>query len=466
MRNTFRSLLLIILTLTVSSGYSQEKKWTLEECITYALEHNISVRQSELDLKLDQIDKKDALGNFLPSANISASHNWSIGLTPGINGVYQKQTIQLSNGSFTSQIDIYRGLQNQARFRRAKMQIIAGEYSITKMKEDIALNVANAFLQILFNKENLKVQQEQLESDKKQRQRSNELLEGGVIPRGDLLDIDATVAADQQHVIESENQLLISKLSLAQLLQLDDFKNFDIADEKYEMEENEILLQTPDAIYQKAKESQTVIKLAQTNVDVAEQDVKIAKSAYQPTLSGFYSFGSRISYNDTQTYKLDDQGNPVIENGGPVFVNEHPDPFFKQFNDNKEHSFGLQLTIPVLNGFAVRNNVARAKVALDRSRLAFEQTDLDLERNVYTAYTDAQGALKAYEAAVSAADAREEALNYAKERYDVGMINVFELNQAQTLSVNAQSDVLRAKYDYLFRVKILEYYFGMPIFQN
>jgi outer membrane protein len=141
-------------------------------------------------------------------------------------------------------------------------------------------------------------------------------------------------------------------------------------------------------------------------------------------------------------------------------------PLWEQFDENKGHSFGLSLNIPILNGFAVRNNVARSKIALERSQLALQQEELDLERNVYTAYTDAKGALKAYEAAVATAEAREGSFNYAKERYDVGLINIFDLNQAQTLSVNAQSEVLRTKYDYIFRVKILEFYFGMPIYQK
>src|SRR5690606_16056432 len=156
-----------------------------------------------------------------------------------------------------------------------------------------------------------------------------------------------------------------------------------------------------------------------------------------------------ISYSDYVDYVTPDGG------GQPVPVFKSQPPFWTQFWDNKGHAFGFQLSIPILNGFSVRNNVERSKVALERSKLAFEQQELDLERNVYTAYTDAQGALKSYDAAVSAAKAREESLNYAKERYEVGLINIFDLNQAQTLAVNAQSEVLRTKYDYIFKLKIL-----------
>lgn len=458
MRNKIRAFFVAVSALFAVQAGAQTKKWTLQECVEYALENNISVKQSELDLQLNEISKSDAFGAFLPTANANASHMWNSGLSQDIiSNQNTVQTTMFSSFGFGTQIDIYKGLQNQAQYRRAKMAVIAGQYQLQKMKDDIGLNVANAFLQILFNRENLKVQQQQLEADLRQQQRSEELLEGGLIPRGDLLDIEATVALDRQRVIAAENQLLISRLSLAQLLQLDDFKNFDIADEDYNKEDSEVLLQTPEAIFEKAKTIRTEIKLAQANLDVAEQDVKIARAAYQPTLRGFYSLDTRIGYSDVPKFN---------EDTGQFEGLESPPPFWTQFWDNKGHSFGFQLNIPILNGFSTRNNVSRAKVAFERSKLAYDQQELDLERNIYTAFTDAQGALKAYDAAVSAAEARAQALEYAQERYDVGLINVFDLNQAQTLSVNAQSEVLRTKYDFIFRVKILEFYFGMPIFQN
>jgi outer membrane protein len=193
---------------------------------------------------------------------------------------------------------------------------------------------------------------------------------------------------------------------------------------------------------------------------LAEQDIKIARRAYQPTLRGFYSLNTRISYADNVTYVTPEEG------GTPVPVITSQPSFWNQFIDNRGHSFGFQLSIPIINGFQVRNNVQRAKVALERSKLTYEQQTIDLERNVYTAFTDAQGALRAYEAAVAADTARKGAMQYATERYGVGLINVFDLNQAQTLSVNAQSEVLRAKYDFIFRVKILEFYFGIPLYQK
>jgi outer membrane protein len=461
MKDKFYIVLILILSLCTATATAQAKKWTLQECVDYALKNNISVRQSELDLETTAIAKSDAIGAFLPSANVTGSHTWNIGLNINpLTNLLQQQTLQYSNAGLSAQFDIFKGLQNQMNYRRAKMAIIAGQYQLQKMKDDTALNVANAFLEILFNKENLKVQQQQQAIDQQQYERSGQLVEGGQIPRGDLLDIEATIASDKQKVIAAENQLLLSKLSLAQLLQLDDFATFDIADEEYSSDQSEVLLQTPDAIFNKAKGIRTEIKLALANLDLAEQDIKIARRAYQPTLRGFYSLNTRISYADNVTYVTPEEG------GTPVPVITSQPSFWNQFIDNRGHSFGFQLSIPIINGFQVRNNVQRAKVALERSKLTYEQQTIDLERNVYTAFTDAQGALRAYEAAVAADTARKGAMQYATERYGVGLINVFDLNQAQTLSVNAQSEVLRAKYDFIFRVKILEFYFGIPLYQK
>jgi len=443
---------LVFILLFSLSFQAQTKKWTLEECVKYAIDNNISIKQTELDTKTADIGKKDAIGNFIPSLNSNASHSWNVGLNQDpTTGLLRNQTTQYSSFGAGVGIDIYRGMQNQNSLRKANLSILAAKYQLTKMQEDIAINVANAFLQVLFNKENLQVQQDQKAINEKQLTRSEELVKAGSVPRGDLLDIKATVASDNQKVIAAENALLISKLSLAQLLQLDEFYDFDVTDETTAKNENNILAQTPIAIYEKAKEERTELKIAKTNLEIAEKNVAIAKGGFQPTLQGFYNFNTRISYADSYD----------IVNGVPVA--QPADSFSDQFSNNKGQAFGAQLSIPIFNGFSARNNVERSKVNLEKSKIAVEQEELTLQRNVYTAFTDAKGGLNAYESSLTALEARQEAYNYAKEKYAVGMMNSFDFNQSQTLLSFAQSEVLRTKYDYIFKIKILEFYFGIPI---
>jgi outer membrane protein len=446
---------LVIILLIGLSTQAQSKQWTLEECVKYALENNISIKQSELDTQTATIDKKSALGNFLPSINATTNHSWNIGLNQDITtGLLRNQTTQFTSAGANVGIDIYNGLQNQNNLRRANLALIASKYQLLKMQEDIALNVANAFLQVLFNKENLKVQQEQLTINEKQLTRSTELVNAGSIPRGDVLDIKANLALNRQNVVAAENALLISKLSLAQLLQLKDFENFDVIDAISVTDEVAILSQTPSSIVEKAKESRTDLKIAQTNLEIAQKNLAIAKGAFQPTIQGFYGFNTRISYADVTTIS-----------GGTIGT-KPANPFWTQFSDNKGQSFGAQLSIPIFNGFSAKNNVERSKVNLEKSKIALEQQNLDLQRTVYAAFTDAKGALNANESAISTLEARQEAYFYAKEKYAVGMMNSFDYNQAQTLLVNAQSEVLRTKYDSIFKIKILEFYFGIPIIKN
>lgn len=458
------------------TSQAQTKTWTLEECVKYALDNNIRIKQTALETQTADIDKKGAIGKFLPSVNASAGHSWNIGLNQDITtGLLRNQTTQYTSLGASVGIDIYKGMQNQNTLRRANLAIVAAKYQLTKMQEDVALNVANAFLQVLFNKEFLKVQKEQMAINGKQLVRSEELVKAGTIPRGDLLDIRATLASDNQKVIAAENELLISKLSLAQLLQIKEFYDFDVIDNTDTKDENNILKQTPTSIYDKAKTERTELKIAQTNLEIAMKDLAIAKGAYQPTLQGFYNFNTRASYSAIITGSVPNTANPTSPIGFVQGTNQivlQPNfspvtgsalPIADQFSNNKGQSIAAQLNIPVFNGFSVRNNVERSKVNVEKTKIALEQEELSLQRNVYTAYTDAKGAMNAHESALVALESRQGSYNYAKEKYAVGLMNSFDFFQSQTLLTNAQSEVIRTKYDYIFKIKILEFYFGIPI---
>lgn len=432
-------IILVLLTITLRA---QDQKWTLRACVDYALENNISVKQSELDLKTSEINKKDAIGNFLPSFNASASHSWSIGLgqDPVTFDAVNSTTRNLSGG-ISSGIDIYRGQRNLRQLHRSNLQILASQYQLDSMRDDISLFVANSFLQILFNKEQLKVLKSQLEISNQELERTQELVDAGSLPKGDILEIQATVATQEQQIVAAENTLLISKIQLAQTLLIEDYENFDIVDLDYDVPMTQILNESPSVIIEKAKETRYDVKIAEANTKIAETNLKIAKGGLQPNLTGRYSFSSNY-----------------FKSG----LFDTPD-FETQMTDNKNHNFSLSLNIPIFNGFAARNEVNRNKVNLERAKIQLEQANLDLETKVYQAHNDANGALKTYEAAVKTLNARQEAYNYSKERYNVGLLNAFDYGQSQNRYEAAQSDVIRAKYDYIFKLKVLEFYFGIPI---
>jgi outer membrane protein len=479
MKKNIQFLCLIVILCTGANAQSITKKWTIQECVAHALANNISVKQTDLENKTAAVEKIAAIGGFLPTLNANTSHSWNIGLNQNITtGLLENQTTQFTSAGVNANIVIYNGLQNINRLRRANLSILSAQYQLSKMKDDISLNVANSFLQILFNRENLKVQQNQLANNEKQLKRSQELVAAGTLPKGDLLDLEANIATNKQAIVAAENVLFLSRLSLAQLLQLKDFQTFDISDNDYAVTESAAMLQSPEAILERARNERMELKIAKANLEIAQKDVIIAKGAYQPTISGFYSFNTRASDNSRIIDFVPNTARPTSpigfvqgtnqtvlqQNFVPVVGNALP--IFDQFSNNKGNIFGLQLNIPIINGFATRNNVARAKINVERSQITYSQQELTLQLNVYTAITDAKGSLKSYEAAKVSLEAREQAYNFAKNRFEAGLTNAFDLNQAQTLFVNAQSEVVKTKFDYIFKVKVVEFYFGIQVNKN
>jgi outer membrane protein len=432
-------LFLLLVGLQLSA---QDKKWTLEECVDYAIQNNISIKQSELDLKTSSVDKLEAIGGFLPTLNGNA--NYSVNTGASINPVtnqFQNQTFKSFSASANSNIVLFNGLANWKTLQRAKLNKIANSYRLDKMKDDIALSVANSFLQILFNKEQLKVQLNQNLITKENLKRTQELIDAGSLPAGDIFELQATDATQLQQIINTENALLISKISLCQTLLLEDYINFDISDEIIDLPISTITNETQDAILEKAKESVKDVKIAIANVDVAKKDLALSRSSYLPTLTGFVGYNTR--WSESPIYNFVDQLS--LFDGTAV---------------------GLQLNVPILNGFATRGRVQRAKINQERSEFQLKQAELDLERNVYQAYNDVSNAKKAFEAAQKTLEARKQALDFSKARYEVGLLNAFDFSQSTIAFENAQSEVLRTKYDYIFRTKILEFYFGIPLIKK
>ncbi|KXO00784.1 transporter [Aequorivita aquimaris] len=429
------SFLILSISLT-----AQTKQWTLQECVNHALENNISVKQSELDLELTEADKLEAIGNFLPSlnANASASKNTGLSLNP-TNNQLENTTFGSASAAINVGLTLFDGLRNVRQLQRSKLSELAAQYRLDKMKDDIALAVANSYLQVLLNKANLAVAKSQNIVTLEQLDRTNNLVDAGVLPRGDLLEIKATDAAEKQRIAVAENTVKISLISLAQLLLIKDYSNFDIADEEYKIIDGGIADKDVSEIIESAKETRSEVKIAQKNVDLAKKDLQISRGAYYPTLSAFFGYNTRYADNDPLNREFIDQ----------LYLNDGI-------------GYGLQLNVPIFNGFTVRSNVKRNKINLKNTEYQLEQAQLDLESNVYQAYVDANGALKAYEAATVALESQELAYQYAKDRYDVGLTNAFDFSQSKLRYDNAKIEENRTKFEYIFKLKVLELYFGVP----
>ncbi|MEH6682452.1 MAG: TolC family protein [Sediminicola sp.] len=439
----------ILLFLGFQIGQAQAKKWTLQECVEYAVEHNLTIAQAELDLENVKIDKMDAIGAMLPDLNATSSVSGNTGLilNPTTNS-YVTGTIMSVSNSATASVLLFDGLRNINRLNRAKLNALASQYNLDDLKDDIRLTVANTYLQIVSNKETLKVFQAQYAVTEQDLKRTQELVESGVVPRGDLLEIEATAATQEQQIVAAQNDVLISRISLAQLLQISDYENFDIAEEVFEIPPSEILNNSPKNIFEKALTFRNEIKFSESNVDLAKKDLQISKGALYPTLSAFFNYNTR--YSDQNFDPLTGQ---LISFKDQLYLNDGI-------------SYGAQLNIPIFNGFSVKNNIKRAEISVDKAEVQLLQDKLTLESNVNQAYVDVSGSYKAYLAAEKTLEARRLAYEYSKERYDVGLMNAFDYSQSQSRVDNAEADAIRTKYDYIFRLKVLEFYFGIPISIN
>lgn len=461
---------LVLITFALTA---QMREYTLEECILIALDKNISIKQSELDLESSEIDKADAIGNFLPRFNAQSQHIWNNGLSQNItNGLIENLTTQFSSFGGNLGVTLFNGRQNINQLSRANLNMLARQYQLEDMKDDISLFVANAYLQVMFNKELEQVQRFQLELSKQERERTQLSIDAGILTAVEIYEIEANVASQEQALIQAQNAYRLSRISLAQLLLITDYENFDIAQEEFDVPFSDILDQTPKAIYEKALSFRNDIKLGITNIELAEKDIDLAKGTLLPTLSAFYNYNTRISYSDrlVETGELLTAPIGFVQDNGAVVVSQFPQrevagalPFSKQFTQNDGQSYGLSLNIPIFNGLSSKNNIKRRKLNLKRVENQFEQTKLDLESTINQAYNNAQGSFKFYDASQKTLVARQQAFEIAKQRFDAGVLNSFDYVQARQRYQIAASDIIRAKFDYIFKLKVLEFYFGLEL---
>ncbi len=436
---------------------STKKVWTLEECIDHAVKNNLNIKQLQVQKESAEVDVNTAKMSRLPNLNAGIGQNWSFGRGQTSSGLYESQTLSNSNLNISSSTPVFTGFQINNQIAKNKLELEAATQQLERAKEDLALNVASLYLQALFNKELLKVSEEQLVLSALQVQRTKTLVDVGKVPASQLYDIEAQVAKDEVSVIQSKNTLELSLLDLAQSLELERASFFDIESPVIEnvVEEYMSSVQPPDVIYNSAISVKPVIKEQEARLESSKKSLKIAQSGYYPKLNLNMSYGNSYYYNYTREGQM-------VEAGGESYA-WHNKSFSDQFKDNAGESIGLSLSIPIFNRFQVRNQVRNAKLSIMNQQYAVDNTKKTLYKEIQTAYLNATSAQEKYRASGRAVTASAESFKYAQERYEVGKSSVFEFNEAKTKLIQSQSEQIQAKYDYIFRTKILDFYNGVPI---
>lgn len=409
--------------------------WSLEDCIDYALKNNISLKQSELNIELNNNEYFQSKMELLPSVNISNSFNNNRGryINPFTNEFDEEISSSL-NLSYNSNFSLFNGFKNINQIKKAANESLKSIYDLESAQNDLISSIALSYLQILFNEELYQTSQTQLDLTKNQENRIQTLVEAGSVAQGELLNIQSQLALEEQQLIQAENQLNLSKLQLAQLLELDQHENLNVLklDIKVPIFKIQNNINTDYAI---ALNTQSSIKSSELQINSAIYDLKIAKANYLPNLS--------IGYRISTLY---------LDNVNDMFT------FNEQLENNQQSAIYLSLNIPIFNKWSVRNSVAQSKIQIENSQLNAQQAKNQLRKNMEQAYADQLAAFKKYQATQKAVIAFKEAYTYINERYELGMVNSYEFNESKNKLITAESDELRAKYDLIFKVKLYEFY--------
>ena len=439
-------LVLIALIAFSFSGVSQ-KKWELKEAVEYAVDNNISIKQNALTLELLEEDVVGAKGNFLPNLNASSGANLNFGSTidPVSNGRISASNFG-SSYRINSGITVFNGFRLLNSYKSAQLNVMSGKLDFQIIVDNISLNVVNSYLNILFAKENLAVAKEQAEISKKQIEVTQNQVDAGTKAKGELLNSKSTYASDLQSITSLENTLNLALLQMAQLLQVDP-TSFDVASIDVGNPSTALLFKDPSTIFNKAVESRPEIIKEKIGIEQSELGIQIAKSGFLPSLTASASAGTNYSHRFT------------IFQGFPG-----NDYFFKQLNDNFGYGVGLSLSIPIFNRYQNKVNLNKATIRKEQSELSLESAKLSLQQTIQRAFLDAKAALKSYEAAKTSLEAQQEAFKNAQERYNFGAVTQFEFDQVRNRLVSAEAALIRSKYDYVFKSKVLKFYYGESIF--
>jgi len=436
---TMKHICTVLFLIGTLSSFAQ-KKWTLKECVDHVIENNISVKQVENNLLINDQDIIAAKGQFLPGAALNLSQNLNLGNVELFEGNFIDRTFHSSNVGLNLSQTVFNGFRNTNIYKQSLINREASVLELSRIKDDVSLNVVNAFLNVLFNKENLQTAKIQLEFSRNQIKQVSALVEAGVQPQANIYDAEATFSSDEQRFTVAQNNYDLALLTLSQLLQVP-YKGFQVESLLIPTPSEKLIYNDVETVLNFALSNRSEIKIAEKNQQVAALSTELSKSGYYPSVSLGYGFNTGANFSNLST----------------------SNSFFQQINDNKGHGFNLNISIPLFSRFQNKTAVAKSKIQEDNAKLNLDKTRLDLESNIQRAYTDSQAALKTFIASNKSLKARELSFNNARERYDIGALNAFELDQNRVQLVNAEANLINAKFDFVFKTKVLDFYMGNKI---
>jgi outer membrane protein len=430
------SLFLIIVMFSLQ-GYSQTK-WTLQDCINYAHANNIQVKRQELQADMSKNNYFQSKMNIFPSVNAGIDRNYSFGRHLTENVITENNSTTDGYG-INANMDLFNGLQNYNTIRMNEYSMLSKLQDVEKEKIQLTINIATAYLDILFKKELLQINISQVGITALQVDRTEKLVNAGNAAKGDLLVIQAQLANEKLNVTNAQNDLKLTYLNLTQYLDLDSVAGFEIVFQDT-VNLNFLSQITPVLeIYNEAVKLLPQIKSAEYQLNSLEKNLSVQKGKLSPVIYARSSYGtSYISTIPGQNYS-------------------------KQLDLNANQTFGIGVSIPIFNKWQVKNNISNAKIQVEDAGYQLSQIKQQLYKEIQQAHNDAVSSREKYNSAVDAVNSNKEFFKYTEQKYNVGLVNSVEFNIAKNNLIKAESDLLQAKYQYIFAVKVLDFYVGKPI---
>ncbi|MDD4777462.1 MAG: TolC family protein [Fermentimonas sp.] len=427
-----------ILYLFIAAGslipVAAQQEYTLLECIETALENNRDIKQQELNNQQRMVAYSQARADLLPAVNASAGQNFVFGRSIGLDNTYQNTNSSQSNFSIGADITLFDGLRMKHNIDARKADMMVSEANLERIQDEIIMSVSTAFLQALLNRELLLISENQMETTRANLKRNTELVKSGKMAKGELYEIEAQIAKEELNRVQAESNYKLALLDLAQIMELENFNDFDIISPPAEELIDETPLLSSQMVYESALVNRPEIRSVQYQLESSMKEKLMAKSQYYPTLS----FGANMG---TGYYNMNGRVN---------------DPFATQLKNNISNSLGFSLRIPIFNRFQVKNNVQNAEIAIANTRLEMDKTKLELRKRIEQAFYNAVGAESRWQAAQKSVTASNEAYRFAEEKHESGRANSYELFLAKNNQTQALGEEVQAKYEYAFRLKILE----------
>ncbi len=433
-----------MLLLALFATLHAQELWTLEKCITYAHENNIQIKQSQLNTQYQQNNLKGQKSLRLPNLNGQVSQNQNYGRSLTYDNTYKNVNSAQTDFGLGTQVTIYQGMQINNSIKKTELDLKASLEDLAKAKDDLSLNIASTFLEILFAKELVKVSEDQLAITGQQHKQSQEKVNAGSLANGALMEIEAQAAREELNLVDAKNQLQLAKLKLAQMLELAFTDQFDVEIPTLPEVNAQTTVITSQDIYLTALKQRPEIRGAEYRLQSTEFQLKMAKGVLYPTLTAY------ANYYNLYNNKYSDLNGKSIN-------------FSDQLSNNQRKGLGMQLNIPIFNRLQSKIQVDNAKIQVMNTQLQLEGSKKVLRQEIETAQTTAIAAFNRFKSSEKAVASMKEAFRYSEEKFNVGMVNAVEYNTSKTNLVKASSDLLSAKYEFIFRSKILDFYRGIPI---